>query len=128
MLKDYKRKLKVFCLYGEYTDRHKTEPISANFRPKQKNRSQIIFLYRIKYAKIHHTGPLRFQIVSLYFHILSLLVLSLFITLAVSFTPPFIIRPQHLSLCAKHRQLTGGTPPPPQHKLFTCIFVAGLFT
>ncbi len=33
-----------FFVYGEYADRHKIEPVSANFRPKPKNlRSEITF-------------------------------------------------------------------------------------
>jgi hypothetical protein len=39
--KEYKRIWRIrqeyFAVYGEYADRHKTEPISANFRPKPKN-------------------------------------------------------------------------------------------
>ncbi len=40
-LKAFKRMRRIrqdyFAVYGEYADRHKTEPISANFRPKPKN-------------------------------------------------------------------------------------------
>jgi hypothetical protein len=39
-LKAFKRikriRKKYFAVYGEYADRHKTEPISANFLPKAK--------------------------------------------------------------------------------------------
>jgi hypothetical protein len=35
-----------FAVYGEYADRHKIEPISANFRPKPKQ-FQILNLYSI---------------------------------------------------------------------------------
>jgi hypothetical protein len=40
-LKEYKRIQRIrqhyFAAYGEYADRHKTEDISENFLPKQKN-------------------------------------------------------------------------------------------
>jgi hypothetical protein len=39
-LKEYKHLRRIlqeyFAVHGEYADRHKIEPISANFRPKQK--------------------------------------------------------------------------------------------
>ncbi len=50
-----------FVAYREYADRHNTETIAANFRPKQKKiRPQITFLYIIEWAKIssHATVPL----------------------------------------------------------------------
>ncbi len=31
-----------FAVYREYTDRHKTEPISANFRPKAQKKIQLL--------------------------------------------------------------------------------------
>jgi hypothetical protein len=30
-----RRRQEYFAVYGEHADRHKTEPISANFRPEQ---------------------------------------------------------------------------------------------
>ncbi len=58
---------RVFCIHGEFADRHKIEHNSTNFRPKPKKfRSLITFQDMTKWAKKSHaTVPLRITITGL---------------------------------------------------------------
>jgi hypothetical protein len=51
---------RVFCIHGEFADRHKIEPTSTNFRPKPKKFSSFITFQDDQMGKKSHaTFPLR---------------------------------------------------------------------
>jgi hypothetical protein len=58
-LKDYKRIWRIrqeyFAVYGEHADRHKTEPITANFRQNPKKCLIIWETVQILMGSIHRT-------------------------------------------------------------------------